>query len=290
MSTFRALQAPLLITSCGAGRSRHHRPARRPAPGRPVPAGADRTGTRSRGPAEALRLPEAARLAGGLRRGDDPRRLLAGHPQGAADARRPPGPPRPRRSRHLRLQRLRQRRHVAAQRRRRLPAGAYTAGNIALFPKVDVVVASTGAFGRLRPAQRAVLRRAVAETRAASTGAAGERAAAAAFCRAGGTIVRATSVRGAGAPNENRTAARRDAARSGDRARDRAHRTAQARRRTGGPPVLPTQPSVVERRRRVQHSAPRRCFRRSEATGALSRSPNSALRAPTTRRSTATKE
>jgi C4-dicarboxylate-binding protein DctP len=72
------------------------------------------------------------------------------------------------------------------------PNDAYTAGNIALFPKIEVIVASTGAFGRLRPAQQALLRGAVAETRADSIGTAGERAAAAAFCRGGGTIVRAS--------------------------------------------------------------------------------------------------
>jgi hypothetical protein len=72
------------------------------------------------------------------------------------------------------------------------PQAAHTVGNIALFPKVDVLVASTAAFGRLRPEQRAVLRRAAGEARAASIPAAGERAAAAAFCRAGGTIVAAT--------------------------------------------------------------------------------------------------
>ena len=48
------------------------------------------------------------------------------------------------------------------------PQTAHTAGNIALFPKVDALVAATSAFGRLRPEQRAVLRRAAAEARAAS--------------------------------------------------------------------------------------------------------------------------
>jgi TRAP-type C4-dicarboxylate transport system substrate-binding protein len=72
------------------------------------------------------------------------------------------------------------------------PQAAHTAGNIALFPKVDVLVSSTNAFGRLTPEQQAVLRRAAVEARAASIPAAGERAAAAAFCRAGGTIVAAT--------------------------------------------------------------------------------------------------
>ena len=67
------------------------------------------------------------------------------------------------------------------------PQAAHTVGNIALFPKVDVLVASTGAFGRLRPEQQAVLRRAAVEARAASIPAAGESTAAAAFCRAGGT-------------------------------------------------------------------------------------------------------
>jgi TRAP-type C4-dicarboxylate transport system substrate-binding protein len=72
------------------------------------------------------------------------------------------------------------------------PQAAYTAGNFALFPKIDVIVASARAFGRLRPEQRSVLRRAAAEARAASIPGAGEHAAAAAFCRAGGTIVAAT--------------------------------------------------------------------------------------------------
>ena len=73
------------------------------------------------------------------------------------------------------------------------PQAAYAAGNIALFPKIDVIVASADAFGDLRPEQRAVLRRAAVEARAASIPAAAERAAAAAFCRAGGTIVAATA-------------------------------------------------------------------------------------------------
>ena len=72
------------------------------------------------------------------------------------------------------------------------PQAAHTVGNIALFPKVDVLVASTGAFGHLRPEQQAVLRRAAVEARAASIPAAGESTAAAAFCRAGGTVVAAT--------------------------------------------------------------------------------------------------
>ena len=92
------------------------------------------------------------------------------------------------------------------------PQAAHTAGNIALFPKVDVLVASTGAFGRLRPEQRAVLRRAAAEARAASIPAAGERAAAAAFCRAGGTIVAATPAEVRALRDEGRAAARCDAA------------------------------------------------------------------------------
>ena len=196
----------------GPGGSRHHGCARRPAPGRPDRARADRTGTRSRGATAALRLPEAARLAGRLRRGDDPRRLLASYPRRAADSRRPPGRPRRRRSDTSVYSGFVNDAASLPSADDDFPQAAHTAGNIALFPKIDVLVASTGAFGRLRPEQRAVLRRAAAEARAASIPAAGERAAAAAFCRAGGTIVARHSGRGACTPGQGRAVARFDAA------------------------------------------------------------------------------
>jgi TRAP-type C4-dicarboxylate transport system substrate-binding protein len=71
------------------------------------------------------------------------------------------------------------------------PASAYTTGNLAVFPEVDVVVASDATLDRLRPEQRAALRDAAARLRAAAAGITRQRAAAAAFCSGGGTIVRA---------------------------------------------------------------------------------------------------
>ncbi len=71
------------------------------------------------------------------------------------------------------------------------PKDAYTAGNVALFPKIDVIAVSSAALGNLRAAQRETLRRGAAEVRAATIAAASERAAAAAFCSGGGTIVTA---------------------------------------------------------------------------------------------------
>ena len=71
------------------------------------------------------------------------------------------------------------------------PNSAYAAGNIVLFPRVDVVVASNSALRHLRPSQRSILRRAAAEARDETIAAAGEREQAAAFCRGGGTIVSA---------------------------------------------------------------------------------------------------
>ena len=73
------------------------------------------------------------------------------------------------------------------------PVDAYTTGDVALFPRVDAVVGSTGALAKLRPAQRAILLRAAAEARAETLRRTSERAAAAAFCRAGGTVVLASA-------------------------------------------------------------------------------------------------
>ena len=67
------------------------------------------------------------------------------------------------------------------------PQNAYTTGDAALLPKVDVVVASGKAAGRLDSDERAILEQAVADVRRGAPAA--ERAQAAAFCRAGGTIV-----------------------------------------------------------------------------------------------------
>jgi TRAP-type C4-dicarboxylate transport system substrate-binding protein len=68
------------------------------------------------------------------------------------------------------------------------PQNAYTAGAVALFPKIDAIVASDDVIGSLTMRQRALLRRAAAEVRRERI-AVTEQAAAAAFCAAGGTIV-----------------------------------------------------------------------------------------------------
>ena len=69
------------------------------------------------------------------------------------------------------------------------PRNVYTAADEALFPRVDVVAASSTAVSRLRPGQREILRRAAGDARAGTIAAGGERLEAEAFCRAGGTIV-----------------------------------------------------------------------------------------------------
>ena len=72
-----------------------------------------------------------------------------------------------------------------------LPARSYTASNIAFFPKIDALVASTDALARLTSDQRAILRNAAADARASTIATANERSAAAAYCKAGNTIVAA---------------------------------------------------------------------------------------------------
>jgi Bacterial extracellular solute-binding protein, family 7 len=74
---------------------------------------------------------------------------------------------------------------------RAFPEDAVTAANVVLAPKIDVLAASSAAFARLRRDQRAILRRAALEARVEAIAATSERAAAAAFCRAGGTVVTA---------------------------------------------------------------------------------------------------
>jgi TRAP-type C4-dicarboxylate transport system substrate-binding protein len=71
------------------------------------------------------------------------------------------------------------------------PRNAFAAGNVVLFPKVDAIVVATGALGRLTAGQQATLRRAAAETRSETVAATDEASAAAAYCRAGGTMVTA---------------------------------------------------------------------------------------------------
>src|SRR5438093_5351195 len=71
------------------------------------------------------------------------------------------------------------------------PQNSYTAGNVVLFPKIDVIVASSKALDHLTPAQQALLLRAAAAARSETIAATDEPAAAAAYCRAGGTVVNA---------------------------------------------------------------------------------------------------
>jgi TRAP-type C4-dicarboxylate transport system substrate-binding protein len=70
------------------------------------------------------------------------------------------------------------------------PRDSYTATGLVLFPRVDVVVVSSGALGRLTSGERSILRRAVADVRN-ETIAAADRAEGRAFCADGGTIVTA---------------------------------------------------------------------------------------------------
>ena len=70
------------------------------------------------------------------------------------------------------------------------PRDAYTTADIALFPKIDAIVASRGTLERLTAGQRAVLRRAAADVRVERL-ALGEQRAALGFCAAGGTVVAA---------------------------------------------------------------------------------------------------
>jgi TRAP-type C4-dicarboxylate transport system substrate-binding protein len=72
-----------------------------------------------------------------------------------------------------------------------LPRDSFTAAEVAVFPKVDVLVASRAALAALPPSSRSILERAGADTRTETIAATDEPAAAAAFCRAGGTVVSA---------------------------------------------------------------------------------------------------
>ena len=72
------------------------------------------------------------------------------------------------------------------------PNDSFTASNVVLFPSVETIVVSNGALESLTPRQRAVLRRAAGDARARMIADTDERKAAAAFCRAGGTIVDAS--------------------------------------------------------------------------------------------------
>jgi TRAP-type C4-dicarboxylate transport system substrate-binding protein len=69
------------------------------------------------------------------------------------------------------------------------PRDAYAATAVALLPDVDVIVISTATLRRLTEAQRAALHRAARDARHETIAARDERAAAAAFCTAGGTVV-----------------------------------------------------------------------------------------------------
>ncbi len=71
------------------------------------------------------------------------------------------------------------------------PRFAYTADDVVLFPRFAVVVASNRALRRLRGEQRRALRGAAAELTDPAGALAAERAAAKAFCAAGGTVVKA---------------------------------------------------------------------------------------------------
>lgn len=73
-----------------------------------------------------------------------------------------------------------------------VPAISVTAGNLAFFPKVDVLVANGAAVGKLlTPAQRQLLRRAAADTRSWWNASTSERRDAADYCAMGNRIVQA---------------------------------------------------------------------------------------------------
>ena len=71
------------------------------------------------------------------------------------------------------------------------PRFAYTADDVVLFPRFAVVVASNQALRRLRGEQRRALEGAAADLTDPAGAVAAERAAAKAFCAAGGTVVEA---------------------------------------------------------------------------------------------------
>jgi TRAP-type C4-dicarboxylate transport system substrate-binding protein len=75
--------------------------------------------------------------------------------------------------------------------REQFPKDAFTAGNVAFFPKDNVVVVNGDVLGHLSSGGQALLRRAAAQTRDETIAATDEGADAAAFCRAGGTVVTA---------------------------------------------------------------------------------------------------
>jgi len=72
-----------------------------------------------------------------------------------------------------------------------LPQPGFTAGNLAFFPKVDALVANSGALKRLSSEQVSLLREAALSARAWAVGALTERKGRDAYCKGGGTIVTA---------------------------------------------------------------------------------------------------
>jgi TRAP-type C4-dicarboxylate transport system substrate-binding protein len=72
------------------------------------------------------------------------------------------------------------------------PRNAYTASNVALFPKVDVLAASSSALERLTAGQRKALRQAAGDVRADVVAGNLSHASEAEFCRTGGSIVEAS--------------------------------------------------------------------------------------------------
>ena len=70
-----------------------------------------------------------------------------------------------------------------------LPKPGTTTGNLAIFPKVDVLVANTRAVERLTVDQRSLLARAAGDARAWALRSLTESAARDAFCRQGGSVV-----------------------------------------------------------------------------------------------------
>lgn len=70
----------------------------------------------------------------------------------------------------------------------RFPAEMVAASNVVFFPNVDVIAARSGSFDLLPRAARSALLRAAVEARAETIAGIDERAAAAAYCLAGGTL------------------------------------------------------------------------------------------------------
>ena len=218
---------------------------------------------RARGALPAVRLPEAAAGSGGLRRRQDPGRLVQNNPRRPAGTRGPPGRPRRAAGRHRRLQRLRQRRRDRPAVRRRLPT-------LRLHSRRRGALSQVRRGRRLEAGLEAAERRAAEGARRGGRGAHGSRGRSGRGARGSKGVLRSRRDRRGGSPVGAVRVSRPDRAtpqlleaRPGDRAapgRDRAAHQPAARRRFSPAPGLRPSPcshrASTSRMRSFTHRCP----------------------------------